>query len=86
MEGKEKALSDWRRYRGKGLGRLCASEMRDDLSRRQLEFHPIFPSLNLHDPFGEALISNDDLEGGSHQIRIVELHARSFVSIIPEHF
>jgi hypothetical protein len=60
--------------------------MRDDLSGRQFEFYPIFPSLNLHDSFGEALVSDDDLEGGSHQIRIVELHARPFVSIIPEYF
>ena len=65
--------------------RLCASEMSGDLSRRQLEFHPVFPSFDLHDSFGEALVSDDDLEGGSHQVRIVELHARSFVPIIPEY-
>jgi len=64
---------------------LCASEMSNDLSGRQLEFDPIFPSLDLHDSFGEALVSNNDLEGSAHQIRIVELHARSLVPIIPEH-
>jgi len=60
--------------------------MCDDLSGRQFQFYPIFPRLHLHDSFREALVSDDDLEGGSHQIRIVELHTRSFVSIVPEYF
>lgn len=59
--------------------------MSGNLSGRHLEFDSVLPSLNLYDSFGEALVSNDDLERGSHQVRIVELHARSFVSIIPEY-
>ena len=60
--------------------------MSGDLSRRQLEFYPVLPSFDLYDSFGEALVSDDDLEGSSHQVRIVELHTRSFVPIIPEYF
>ena len=59
--------------------------MSGDLSRRQLEFDPVLPSFDLHDSFGEALVSDNDLERGSHQVRIVELHTRSFVPIIPEY-
>ena len=50
--------------------------MSGDLSGRKFEFHSI----------GKALVSDDDLERGSHQVRIVEFHARSFVPIIPEYF
>jgi hypothetical protein len=60
--------------------------MSGDLSGRQLEFHPVFSSFDFHDSFGEALVSDDDLERGSHQVCIVELHPRSFVSIIPKYF
>ena len=66
--------------------RLCASQMSGDLSRRQLELGPVLPSFDLYDSFGEAPVSDDDLERGSHQVRIVELYARSFVPIIPEYF
>ena len=59
--------------------------MSGDLSGWQLEFHAIFPGFDLHDSFGEALVSDDDLERGSHQVRIVELHARPFVPIIPKY-
>lgn len=60
--------------------------MSGDLSRRQLELDPVLPSFDLYDSFGEAPVSDDDLERGSHQVRIVELHARPFVPIIPEYF
>ena len=60
--------------------------MSGHLSRRQLEFDAVFPGFDLHDSFGEAFVSDNDLKRGSHQVRIVELHARSFVSIIPEYF
>ena len=59
--------------------------MSGDLRRRQLEFDPVLPSFDLHHSFGEALVSDYDLERSSHQVRIVELHARSFVPIIPEY-
>ena len=55
------------------------------MSGTQLEFHPVVSGFDLDDSFGEALVTDDDLEGGSHKIRIVELHARSFVPIIPEY-
>ena len=60
--------------------------MSGDLSRRQLELDSVFPSFDLYDSFGKAPVSDDELKRGSHQVRIVELHARSFVSIIPEYF
>ena len=65
--------------------RLCASQMSGDLSRRQLELDPVLPSFDLYDSFGEAPVSDDELKRGSHQVRIVELHACSFVPIIPEY-
>ena len=60
--------------------------MSGHLSRRQLEFDSILPSFDLDDSFGKALVSDDDLERGSHQVCIVELYARSFVPIVPEYF
>ena len=59
--------------------------MSGDLSRRQLELDPVLPSFDLYDSFGEAPVSDGELKRGSHQVRIVELHARSFVPIIPEY-
>jgi len=60
--------------------------MPDDVVGRQLEFCPVFPSLDLYNSFGEAFVSYNDLEGSSHQVGIVELYARSFVPVIPEYF
>ena len=60
--------------------------MSGDLRRRQLEFHPVLSSFDLHNSFGKALVSDNDLEWGSQQVRIVELHTSSFVPIIPEYF
>jgi hypothetical protein len=60
--------------------------MSGDLRRRQLEFYPVLSSFDLDHSFCEALVSDNDLEWSSHQVRIVELHTRSFVPIIPEYF
>src|SRR5262245_38191857 len=60
--------------------------MSGNLCRRQLKFNPVLSSFDLNDSFCEAFVSDNDLERSSHQVRIVELHARSFVPIIPEYF
>jgi hypothetical protein len=60
--------------------------MSGNLRRRQLELDPVLSSFDLYDSFCEALVSDNDLERSSHQVRIVELHTRSFVPIIPEYF
>src|SRR4029077_5978582 len=65
---------------------LCANQMSGILRRRQLEFDPVLSSFDLHNSFCEALVSDNDLERSAHQVRIVELHTRSFVPIIPEYF
>jgi hypothetical protein len=95
MEGKKKAVSDWCGY-GETYAmtpvvvgysaRSCACEMTGDLGGRQLKLPSVFPSLDFYNSFGEAFVSNGDLEWGSHQIGIVELYASSFVPVIPEYF
>ena len=45
---------------------------------------PVLPNLDLYDPVRKALVSDDDLEGSSDQIRIVEFDTRTFVTVIPQ--
>ena len=68
------------------LTRVSVCKMADDVGGGQFEFHPVFPSLDLHNSFGKAPVSDSDLEGSSHQICIVELYTCSFVPVIPEYF
>jgi hypothetical protein len=57
-----------------------------DVGWRELDFDAVFPGFDLDDAFGETLVSDDDLEGGPHQVCIVEFHASPFISIVPEDF